>query len=99
MTANTKNAIVAILATDPSVTEEQRQAALKALSEQPVEVGPVMRTKDVQAMLGGVTTKTLRAWTKAGRLVAVFGADKCRIGYTEASVRALAAGRCNKTSN
>jgi DNA-binding transcriptional MerR regulator len=42
------------------------------------------------ARLFHVTTKTLRGWAKAGALVPVYGKNKLRIGYTEASVRALA---------
>ena len=99
MTKNTRTALTAILAADGTITQEQTNAALKVLEgkgDPAGEVGAVVRTREAARLLGGVTTKTLRLWAKSGRIVPVYGSDKCRIGYTAASVRALIEGRAGR---
>jgi hypothetical protein len=94
MKNTTKNAILAILATDETVNPATADHALAVLEggEMPRPLGRVIRTREAARILG-VTTKTLRNWTKAGTLVPVYaGGNKLRTGYTEASVRALAEG-------
>ena len=88
---NTRTAITAILAADASVSKETASRAISVLNgeETPRPIGRVIRTMEA-ASIFHVTTKTLRAWAKAGALVPVYGKNKLRIGYTEASVRALA---------
>jgi hypothetical protein len=95
MTKNTRTILAATFAADGTITQEQADAALKVLEGRsgPVGVGAVVRTKEAARLLGGVTTKTLRAWAARGRIGPVYGADKCRIGYTAESVKALIEGR------
>lgn len=96
MTKNTRIAIVAILAADETITPADAAAALKVLDGKgspAVAVGAVIRTPEAARLLGGVTTKTLRDWAAAGRLVPVYGSNTRRIGYTAESVRALINGR------
>ena len=96
MTKNTRTALTAILAADGTISPEAADAALKVLDGKgnpAAAVGAVIRTKEAVRLLGGVTTKTLRAWAADGRLVPVYGSKSRRIGYTAASVRALVEGR------
>lgn len=96
MTKNTRTALTAILAADGTITQEAAAAALKVLDGKgspAVAVGAVIRTPEAARLLGGVTTKTLRAWAADGRLVPVYGSNTRRIGYTAESVRALIEGR------
>jgi hypothetical protein len=86
-----------MMGTDGTITKEQADAAIRALSGKtdPAPIGRLLKTTEA-ARLCGVTTKTLRAWTRAGLLVPVYGSGaKQRIGYTEASVRAFLEGRMN----
>ena len=98
MTKNTRTALTAILAADATIPQEQADAALKVLEGRagPVEVGAVVRTSEAARLLGGVTTKTLRAWAARGRLVPVYGSEGRRIGYTAESVKALIDGRAGR---
>lgn len=92
MNANTRNAILAIIATDATITPEQSAAALRALDgvqERPV--GRVLRAGEVAKMFR-VTTRSVRAWREAGLLKAVRGAGSKTLGYTEESALALLAG-------
>ena len=93
MTKATRAIVLAALAADPSVSEKARTAALAALDGGAEAPGRVIATREVRKIFCGVTSKTLRSWAKRGRLVPVFGSSGCRIGYTERSVRELAAGR------
>ena len=99
MQDTTRTALTAILAADPTVS---RPAATRALSildgaDAPHPMGRILRTTEA-ARLCGVTTKTLRAWSKAGVLVPVYaGQNKLRTGYTEASVRAVLEGNSKRT--
>ena len=73
MQDTTRTALTAILAADPTVS---RPAATRALSildgaDAPHPMGRILRTTEA-ARLCGVTTKTLRAWSKAGVLVPVY---------------------------
>lgn len=95
MLKHTENIIRATLAADDSITREQADAALRALhgKADPEPVGRILKTTEA-ARLCGVTTKTLRSWTKAGLLVPVYGSGmKQRVGYTETSVKAMVEGR------
>lgn len=90
MTPQTESATRALWAADPTITSERAEAAIRlAKGEEAKPLPRVVRTMEA-AHLFHVTTKTLRAWAKAGALVPVYGKNKLRIGYTEASVRALA---------
>ncbi len=90
MTPQTESATRALLATDPTIPRERAESAIRLLRGDDAKPLPrIVRTTEA-ARLFHVTTKTLRAWAKAGALVPVYGANKLRIGYTEASVRALA---------
>ena len=94
MRESTKTALSAILAADESIPNEAAKRAMAILEggETPRPLGRVIRTTEAARLLG-VTTKTLRNWTKGGALVPVYaGGNKLRTGYTEASVRALAEG-------
>lgn len=100
MTKNTRTILAATFAADGTITQEQADAALKVLAGKGNAAGAVVdsvvRTKEAARLLGGVTTKTLRLWAKRGRLVPVYAADKCRIGYTAESVNALIEGRAGR---
>ena len=90
MTPQTETATRALWAADPTIPRERAEAAIRlAKGEESQPLPRIVRTKEA-ARLFHVTTKTLRAWAKAGALVPVYGKNKLRIGYTEASVRALA---------
>ena len=94
----TETALRAMMAADATITKEQADAAFRALSGKPdpAPVGRILKTTEAAKLCGGVTTKTLRAWTRAGLLVPVYGSGtKQRVGYTEASVRAFVEGRMN----
>ena len=91
----TETALRAMMGTDASITKEQADNAIKALSGKtdPAPIGRLFKTTET-ARLCGVTTKTLRSWARAGLLVPVYGSGrKQRVGYTEASVRAFLEGR------
>ncbi len=94
MQATTKTAISALLAADGTVDKKAAKHALAILDggDTPRPMGRILRTTEA-ARLCGVTTKTLRAWAKAGALVPVYAGDnKLRTGYTEESVRAVLSG-------
>ena len=99
MTKATETIIRAAISADGTITQEQADAALKVLAGKGnagAVVDSVVRTKEAARLLGGVTTKTLRLWSRAGRLVPVYGSDKRRIGYTAESVNALIEGRAGR---
>lgn len=90
MNTQTETATRALWAADSTIPRERAEAAIRlAKGEEAKPLPRVVRTMEA-ARLFHVTTKTLRAWAKAGALVPVYGKNKLRIGYTEASVRALA---------
>lgn len=90
MTPQTETATRALWAADPTIPRDRAEAAFRVLSgEDSKPIPRIVRTTEA-ARLFHVTTKTLRQWAKAGALVPVYGKNKLRIGYTEASVRALA---------
>ena len=97
MLDTTKQALAAILATDPTVSPEERRARLApnlaTTGTEPLDriISPVETGK----LLGGRDRHTLANWAKRGLLVAVrTGRDGKRItGYTASSVRALLAGK------
>lgn len=96
MQTTTKTIIATALAADASVPPRLANHALKLLDgddTDAVPLGRVVRTREACERFG-VTSKTLRLWALQGMLVPVYGGQtKRRIGYTEASVRAILAGR------
>ena len=97
MLDTTKQALAAILASDPTVTPEERKARL-APDFAPTNTEPydeILTPGAAAKILGGRDRHTLAAWTKRGLLVAVrTGGTGSRItGYTASSVRALLAGK------
>lgn len=94
MTKNTKSALVAIMATDPTVTAEQRDAALAALegTKPLAPLLPVVKTAEAQRLLG-VKKTTIWSLRKAGVLVPVLapGIKRPR-GFTRESVEAYLRG-------
>ena len=95
MTKNTKSALVAIMATDPTVTAEQRKAALAALSGEAAAcepLRPLVRVAEAQKLLG-VKRTTIWNLMKAGALVPVRapGSKRAR-GFTRDSVEAYLRG-------
>lgn len=94
MTNNTKSALVAIMATDPTVTAEQRDAALAALegTKSLVPLLPVVKTSEVQRLLG-VKRTTIWNLRKAGALVPVLAPGSKRVrGFSRESVEAYLRG-------
>ena len=102
MLDTTKQALAAILASDPTVTPEERKARL-APDFAPTNNEPYddILTPVAAAKLLKRDRHTLTAWTKRGLLVAVrTGEDGKRItGFTASSVRALLAGKANANTN
>ena len=96
MQNSTRTALAAIIAADATIPKETAESALKLLdggNDGPAPLGRVVRTAEA-CKLFGVTTKSLRLWALAGRLVPVYGGqNRRRVGYTEESVRAILAGR------
>ena len=99
MSVNFRDAVRAILAADSTVPPSLAAAALKLLAGNEPEAAPLprlIRTSEA-ARLFGVTPKALRDWGDKGVLEPVYaGQTACRIGYTEASVKALLEGRGGK---
>lgn len=97
MLKTTEQALSAILASDPSVTPDQRKAFLgflksPAASKAVNEIPRVIRRKEAARILG-VSPKRCDQWAASGALKRVTppGMFRC-IGFTEASVRAIAEG-------
>ena len=86
----------AALASDGALTQTMTEKALAILqgravaveADTPPDLGAVIRTRDVQKRLGGVTSKCLRNYAARGLLTPVFGGSR-RLGYTASSVAAL----------
>lgn len=94
MTKNTKSALVAIMATDPSISAEQRDAALAALegTKPPGPLLPMVKSSEVQRLLGAGRT-TIWHLRKAGALVPVLAPGSKRVrGFTRESVEAYLRG-------
>ena len=96
MLDTTRQALAAILAADPTVTDAERKARL-APNLAPANDEPFdqILTPERVGELVGRDRHTLANWAKRGLLVAVrTGADGKRItGFTASSVRALLAGK------
>ena len=95
MTKNTKSALVAIMATDPSISAEQRDAALAALEGGAKPLAPLLpmvKPSEVQRLLG-VKRTTIWSLRKSGVLVPVHvpGSKRAR-GFTRESVEAYLRG-------
>lgn len=84
------------LASDGSLTQTMVEKAMAVLegraaavdTETPADLGRVIRTRDVQKRLGGVTSKCLRNYAARGLLTPVFCGSR-RLGYTAESVAGL----------
>ena len=96
MNQTTRTIIDAALAADASVPKKLAAQAIQLLdgnNDDTAPLGRVVRTHEACERFG-VTSKTLRLWALQGMLVPVYGGQtKRRTGYTEASVRAILAGR------
>ncbi len=95
MLGTTRQALAAILATDPSVTKEQREACLIALASSAVAANTIARIirRDEAAKLLGVGVKRVDQLARAGVLVRVTVTGcKRAIGFSEASLRAITEG-------
>ena len=95
MLSSTKTAIGAILATDPTITTEQRKKILSALDRDgETDATPRgYRPREVARMLG-VTPRTVRQYAKRGLLTPLYvgGAkERCSL-YSSTSVKALLDG-------
>ena len=103
MLDTTKQALAAILATDPTVSPEERKARLApnlaATDTEPLD--RILSPVETGKLLGGRDRHTLANWEKRGLLVAVrTGKDGTRItGYTLSSVRAFLSGKANANAN
>ena len=88
--------LASALASDGALTQTMTDKALAILqgraeaveTNTPPDLGAVIRTRDVQKRLGGVTSKCLRNYAARGLLTPVFGGSR-RLGYTAESVAAL----------
>ncbi len=92
MLHTTKQALAAILATDPSITSEHRKAILDAgqlLPTAVAHIGRVIRREEAGRLLG-VSAKRVDQLARAGILkrVGVPGTSRS-IGISEASIRAI----------
>lgn len=97
MSPSTKAILVPLFKADSTITTEQAEAALLALSSdnaEAVDPGRVLRPKEVAARLH-VSRKTVCEYGKRGIFQSVYRdkGTKRRLGYTEASVRAFINGR------
>ena len=96
MEKTTRAIIDAALAADRTVHRPDAERALRLLDgneSEAASLGRVVRIPEACSRLG-VTSKTLRLWSAQGALVPVYGAQRRRrVGYTEASVRAVLAGK------
>ena len=102
MLENTKDAIRSVCKIDPTITEEQVDAALAELEgrntkeTQAKELFHVFTREQVAELLG-VTCKTVTSYAKRGLLVPLYmgvGGMRAR-AYTSESVKALLSGRFN----
>ena len=95
MLPQTKTALAAIIAADPSIPPGASTTALRLLEGRDsytTPLGRVIRPSEASRLLG-VTPRTLRLWALRGALVPVYGGQKKRrTGYTESSIRAILAG-------
>lgn len=95
MLATTKQAIAAILAADPSISREQQKAILATATQTQRETAPIGRVirREEAARILGFSAKRCDQLANIGALkrVTVPGVKRS-IGFTEASVRAIAEG-------
>lgn len=93
----TKTIIEAAIAADDEIRCEVGNAALSMLAANktdapPVDVGQVLKASEVGKRLG-VTTRTVRVWSRAGLLRPVFGSGRKRLGFLAEDVRAFMESR------
>lgn len=87
-----KQAITALIATDPHATEDERERVAKALQGDSSDKPLIFRINEVCKRLNKSRT-TVYALIKKGLLVPAKGAgDKLKSGVTAASVEAFARG-------
>ena len=100
----TKGVFRAALGTDPTITNEEKQAWSRIiakgspLADAPAIAAPLPRlvTAAEVARLTGLSVQCIRKYARAGTLDRVVGRGRSRgRGYTEASVRAFLEGRLN----
>ncbi len=93
----TRKGVLALLDADPTISKSQRAGVVAILDGKAPVTEPVPRVYSPAetSKLFGVTTKQVRVWAANGKLERVKPGPKAKrgIGYTEASVRALAEGR------
>lgn len=97
MTQTTKTIVQAALASDGTIPGDVADAALRLLAANktdapPVDVGRVLKASEVGKRLG-VTTRTVREWSRAGLLRPVFGSGRKRLGFLAEDVRAFMESR------
>lgn len=96
MTELTKTALSAILAGDPTIPNDAKKSALEILHGDVAKAPPIEKpvTYEEAAERLGVSTWTVKALARSGRLVRVFtgAAAKKSRGVTAASLAALASG-------
>lgn len=90
----TENAVRAICATDPTLTPEQIDAAINALSIKPKHTAPRAYSAKETADLLGVSRRTIRAYARRGLLIPIRAGSKGARAhaYTGASVEKLLNG-------
>ena len=103
MLTATQSALRAILGTDPTVTNEEKQAWVRMIARgnplaEVSAVAPAPLPRIVSAAevvkLTGMTVQSVRRYARNGTFERVVGAGNVRgRGYTEASVRAFLEGR------
>lgn len=99
----TQSALRAILGTDPTITNEEKQAWGRMIARgnplaevEAVAPSPIPRIVSAREVsrLAGMTVQSVRRYARRGILRRVIGAGMQRgRGYTEESVRALLEGR------
>lgn len=96
----TRKMIRSAIGADGTITKSQEAVVLAVLEGRKPTAEPVPKvvSQDEAADLFGVSKKQLRVWARQGYLVPVRLGEKQTkaIGYTEASVRAVAEGRAEK---
>ena len=96
----TRKMIRSAIGADGTITKSQEAVVLAYLEGRKPAADPVPKviSQDEASEVFGVTKKQLRVWAREGYLVPVrLGKKQTKaIGYTEASVRAVAEGRAEK---
>ena len=90
----TETAVRAICAADPTLTPEQIDAAITALTNKPKQTAPRAYSAKEAAGLLGVSRRTVRAYARRGLLTPIRAGSKGARAhaYTGASVEKLLSG-------